>query len=436
MVKVMAATVAPVGQVVPGLDPAVENLVERLLVKEPQARPTVDVLLPELVAWLQPWRANGRNLVAEALADPRGTAQRVAAAEAHALFSEAKALLAKGPGEKRRAAMLLYRASMLLPGDPELSGTFQSLCAEEKLSPGAAKNPKIRELEASLAEHPDAPGVLQQLANLYKLEGNVFQAAAYLKQYVRLKPNDGYAIGQLQQLTGTFTPLVPASSAPTRARPEPSAVAKKAAPEEDTFREFGPGGEPSNALVELLRAHGRLIGAVVSMALVLVFALRWTSRFIERSSGEQLKEHEAMLAPPKPSEPADPFSRRIATAQTAIGTGRPSEAVSLMDELIVSEPSHARLGEAYLVRGEAQLKLGHAPNAQSDLGEALSRLPPDAEALRRRAQLLLTQAQGSRPTSTFQSPEPPRPRPPPVPRTPSGGGNDPYAPLPDTIPLE
>ncbi len=379
MVKVLAATVAPLAQVVPGLDPAAEALVERLLVKEPPRRPAVGELVAELEAWLSPWRAKGRNLVAEALADPHGAKERLWAEEARALFFEAKALLARGPGERRPAALVLYRASLLAPSDAELSRTFGALCAEEKLSSGAAKNPKIVELEEALDANRDAPGVLQQLANLHKLEGNVFQAAFYLKQYVRLKPNDGYAIGQLQQL-------------------DRSAQPRKPGPEEDTFRELAPGAGASNVLVELWRAHGRLLGLAAGLALVVALAVRWTSSFIERSSGEQDRAQRAQLATTAsaPGGPADPLSLRFAAARAALAQGRPSEAVAAMDELIVSQPESPRRGEAYLVRGEAHLRLGRLPNAQSDLGEALSLLPPTADALRQRAQSLVQQAQGSR----------------------------------------
>ncbi len=135
------------------------------------------------------------------------------------LYGEALTLSQQGVPQKRKAALKLFSATAADPTHAEASQLFEKLKSELNLNFGPPTNPKIAELEAQLRATPSNLQLLTQLSNLYKLEGNVLRASAYLRRYVRLKPEDGYAASQLTQLTGELPVMATAPVPAPRAGP-------------------------------------------------------------------------------------------------------------------------------------------------------------------------------------------------------------------------
>jgi Flp pilus assembly protein TadD len=131
-------------------------------------------------------------------------------------MTEAKQLLATGPSQNLRAALALYRAVLLAPQFSEAVALLEQVCANQGLNFGSPKNPKIPELEKLLDDDPLQPGVLNNLAQLYRMDGNPHKSLTYLKRYLRLRPKDGVAQGQLAMLTGMQAVAVPASAAQSK----------------------------------------------------------------------------------------------------------------------------------------------------------------------------------------------------------------------------
>jgi hypothetical protein len=185
----------------PHADPQLEDVLFALLQKDPGLRPQT---ARDALALLQPLReryplpqggwALQPSAPAEAYAQLRGL-------EAQALEARAKPLLARSAAERRQAALLLHRASLLAPDATAIRAQLEPLCQEERVAFAPAQSPRILELEQAQRAQPTAAGH-QQLASLYKLEGNVERAALHLRRYLRHKPQDGYAAGQLEQLVG------------------------------------------------------------------------------------------------------------------------------------------------------------------------------------------------------------------------------------------
>jgi len=201
MVKILRSDPSSLFEVAPEVPQALAQVVESLLERDPSRRPqSAQEAAAQLETWIAGEAVRGRQTVFAYLKDPKGIAARTRLYFAQRAVKRAKELLAGDPATRLRAAFEALRALQLAPEEPAV----QALVAEIQalhVQFGAAKNPKITELEATLADN-DSVGVHTQLASLYRLEGNLWKAAVHLKRAVRLRPNDGYLTGQLATLTG------------------------------------------------------------------------------------------------------------------------------------------------------------------------------------------------------------------------------------------
>ena len=203
LLKILKSTPQMVFEVDPTVPASIENILERLLERDPQKRyPNAGEAIDELRPIVEAERAKQPGLVGTFILDPVATKKKLNDAQAALYLWQATERLKAGPGERYQAAMDLYRASLLNPDDLEADTLLKKVCTEQKLNFSEARNPKIKELEGMLETSPDSAGVLMQLASLYRLEGNLYKAVACFKKVLRLRPNDGYVQGQLSILTG------------------------------------------------------------------------------------------------------------------------------------------------------------------------------------------------------------------------------------------
>ncbi len=187
------------------LEPAVpallESVVERLLEESPERRfESATQVLAELRPYLDVQRELYPLMVTACLGNPERMQQQMRKDQAKAYLAEARAMLDGGPGRRSQVALTLYKATLMDPSEPVAQQALTAICQSDRLYFGSSGNAKILELEREVAEQPEATAPLQQLAQLYRTEGNLFRALVSLKKYVRLRPKDVQVAGQLQQL--------------------------------------------------------------------------------------------------------------------------------------------------------------------------------------------------------------------------------------------
>ncbi len=321
--------VPPIAELDPTVPPEVEVVIEKLLEREPDARyqsavEALGALLP-LVAEV---RGKQPGLLAEALLDPVGVSRRLRMEQAERFRLRARQLFAES--SFLPAALWLSRAVTLDPENEAAQKLFAQVCQRESLSFAPSVNPKIAELEGAVAKGPDNAKALLQLAQLFRLEGNVAKAVAQLKRVLRLRPSDAYVASQLSQLTGERfavrqsstdlaqgidtgghvaqararpvgrEPLLPVAGQSTGIERLPDITEEAALPSAASGPQRRPAApiavslpreavEPiaaASTLELFWRAYGKRLATVVAVVLVLGWAVRRVGRMIERATSE------------------------------------------------------------------------------------------------------------------------------------------------------
>ena len=392
-----ALPLAAVEETVP---PGLEALVDRLLSLDPLQRPASAAEALFAVRALQP--APQESLIAEALARPLATHERLNAEQAAVYDGQARALLAETPPRRGPAALWLHRAVLLEPGNQRRAREFAALCERERLSfgsPGSAGrssgNPRLRELEAQLEAAPDNAKLLLQIAQLYRLEGNLARTAAFLKRALRLRPRDAYVAAQLGQLTGERRALSATTSGPlstARAGEARGAVTANmtagidtggfSAEEEHPAAPAGaaplgqlvPPVSPASGLQLFWRRYGTVASGLIVVCLLGVGSIRavgWFLRSSSKGTAQAAAELSRSIARGALAPPPPPAS---AAAPIAANPTKPTEQGPVPEQN--SAPPHRRL----LVDGDSTLEGQLAAHAR----DAAERLSLATQALRSR----------------------------------------------------
>ncbi len=205
--RVLGGTVPPLSEARPATPEALEAVLDRLLSFDASTRfQSAEEALHQLEPLLAVQRRARPMLVADALREPKQVKAALDAEAAAALVVRAEAL-AKGDGPQRtHAALVAWAACAADPSDPKARALLDGLLTSQRLYFGPPRNPKIGELELLLLQKRDAPALLLQLAQLYRLEGNALLAARMLRRYLRAKPGDAYVGSLWQQLLGERPP--------------------------------------------------------------------------------------------------------------------------------------------------------------------------------------------------------------------------------------
>ncbi|HEY3452187.1 MAG TPA: serine/threonine-protein kinase [Myxococcales bacterium] len=441
---VRIAKVAPpmLLELAPATPPEVAEVAEALLEKDPQRRPaTAAQARSALDAWFASQGIKGKTALAAYLRDAATTTKKANEHLANRCVEKARSLLASG-GSLPRAVLELHRA---LQGVPEHAGAVElmkQLQSRTALYFGPAKNPKILELEKALDGATNPAGVLTQLSSLYKLEGNLFKATVCLRRAVRLRPNDGYLMGQLELLTGekgsaptlAFPPIPltqpapghTAALAPAAATPSGFADTQLRAPvpADDGELHTGQTGmtrprpktevlPPSVPLVDpiplpppsrldLLRplwdAGGKYL--VIGLLVVggMVFFVRRASRTIDHLTEEEAKAHEVankaiekrardLLAPALREQQAswarrygDPLDEAMESALELVKRGKHAEAAAAFAVIAAQAQDRPIGAAAQLGRASALYSAGSYDGAVAELDAWLAKNASAADA--------------------------------------------------------
>ncbi len=391
-----------------------EAVVERLIAARPEDRfASAEDGLAALMQTLGAQRQTHPSLVAAALKEPLGAKQRLEQEQAQLLVAEAQPLLGGNGLDLNRAALKLHLATQLDPAHPEAQQQLDAVAAKVKLHFGPSDNPKVKELESAVAFHPKNPVTLAQLANLYRLEGNLVRAVAYLKRYLRLKPTDAYVANQLQQLTGERRARVEQKKADSTRElvagiktggmmaarpgpaPEPGAPAPPPVPNAADAGIY-------IAEVEVESPGWRLVkkvGPWLLLAVVLVVGIRWASHKIDSMTKEseqqveQMRRHMAERETKEEQVHARDFAQEAAQALEKAARqekdGQLEAALASYQAVVETYPKHLEAERAAFRRAKVLLALKRHGDARGEFSAFLEQHPGSidaAEALLRRGE--------------------------------------------------
>ncbi len=201
--KILSQAPTPIYEVSPASGHQFEGVLDGLLARDAAVRfPSASHVLDELLPLVQERRRTQPDFVAQCLKDPGGMRQLMDSQAALALVQSVKALVRGTGSQRNNAALKLHFALSLDPSQVEARSLLEQLEREHGVQFKATTNQRITELEEQLVREPENSQVLTQLAQLYRVEGNLHRAAGYLKRYLKLKPHDSYAANQYFQVTG------------------------------------------------------------------------------------------------------------------------------------------------------------------------------------------------------------------------------------------
>lgn len=410
--RILAHQAQPIFEAMPTVPPELEAVLDRLWAPDPGDRfASAAEALAALIPFIAERRRTQPTLVAECLKHPEELKQVLAVETAAALVAQAQPLLNGGSLELNRAAIKLHLALKIDETNDDARRLLAELSTRTSIRFGPSQNPKIPELESVLAGQPGNISVLSQLAQLYKMEGNILTASVYLRRYLRLKPGDAYTANQLFQLTG--------ERHPAGAHKPPSATAElMAGIKTGGFKSVRPGAPqqltsidaaPVDSGVRLDLAEvenplkGQLIklGSVAALVLLAVLGFRAVSRTIDGWTAETDAKSQTLRAnipsgtPPPELAAAPPtrnFDREAAglfdAAAAADRKGDPS-ALALYEKFATEFPRREQARVAKFRRAKLLLDQRRNTEAATAFDDFLTAFPgsPDAaEALLRRGE--------------------------------------------------
>jgi serine/threonine protein kinase/TolA-binding protein len=391
-----------------GVEPAIpgfmQEVVDRLLARDPQARfDCAEAVLAQLSDHVAGARRQYSNLIAECLANPREMKQRLVHDQAIHWYQGAQERLKAGPAAKESAALWAYHAISLEPNNPDIQGLFAEICSSHGLQFGASENPKVIQLEKLLEKEPETPGVLRQLAQLYRLEGNVHRAVLYLKRYLHLRPKDGYAATQLAQMSGEIPPSLTGGRrasafgagirtgglrAPRREEPTPDSGDLSRTGLSYSGQERG---SSSSHWTQLWNIAGKKLLAVIGIGVAVALVANKINQLIDSTTREttQASENLAKIREERENARLNEQNQRamvqnseayardavrmLETARAAFNRAKYVEAVRGFDALIQDYPKRPEVVIARFLRGKALLASGQRSKAIAALSEYLDR---------------------------------------------------------------
>ena len=443
--KILTNATPPIYEVKPYAPAVMEDVLERLLAFDPVARfQSAQEALDAVLPFVAERRRTHPTLLAECIAQPQDMRRALDAQTAVAMVQEARGLVKGNSLEKNRAALKLYFARELDPNNAEAKSLLEYLATQMPVDFGPPQNPKILELEMSLEEAPNAFGILQQLAQLYKLEGNLLKASVFLKRYLRLRPNDGFAANQLYQITGERPP------APTGVGGQQPV--KMGAATRELIAGVKTGGFKAAAPVKVptmvgeaaaRRASDPTLAAITAdpvperniwkersikfgtwgfVVLLAVLGFRRVSRFIDDSAKDadekaaQMRRalnsnapvterrEAAEIVAERVKENANEANDLLTSAINARKSGQATEALSQCADLIEKFPKRAQAGACHFIRAELLVesrRLAEGRDAYQALMDSFPTHEKAPEALLRHGEVLAAQDMDSMAENDF-----------------------------------
>jgi len=424
LAKVLSQELPQVYTLEPGLPDFVQALLDGLLARDREQRfPNAQAVLSVLADELAKVRRHYPGLLAECLAHPAEMKQRLMHDRASEWYQRARNQIQNRDTGKESAALWAYHAVSLEPENQDIQRLFTEICRTNGLHFGHSKNPKVLELEKLLESEAEAPGVLRQLAQLYRLEGNIHRAVVYLKRYLKLRPNDGYAATQLAQMTGedlwlggglgprTKELVAGIRTGGFRAKPQqapaPSSAVRSPTNASSVSTLQKESSASASALSQLAVSIGKKVLVVGLIVISLGFIAKRVNRMIDSATDEANHAHDALASAQQSAENArlaeqsqsalvqisqsnaKDAARLLDAARAAFEKEKYPEAISEFDTLVQRYPKRPEAVSARFLRAKALLAFGQPARAIVALSEYLEHHAGTAEyweALLRRGQ--------------------------------------------------
>ena len=184
----------------PTLAPQMEELVEKMIEKEPGARvQSAEEALRMIDNYTTDFgEIRSYEVLANFLKKPSQSVEHLNALRTDELVQLASQFQMQEQWE--RALVTYCRARFLRPKDKNLETEIRELCKRLGYSGGATEDPLVLQLEQSLKANPDNIQVLQRLSTLAKSRGSLLECIVYHKRILKLHPKDVFSNAQLRQL--------------------------------------------------------------------------------------------------------------------------------------------------------------------------------------------------------------------------------------------
>lgn len=395
LMKVIDGDVPLPFEIDPTLPPHLEPLLARLLEHDPGRRYATaeDALADFKRLSPEPLDAPGK-IVREALQDPAGTARLWRRTQAQIHLDRANLLLRADGPPRPQALLALYRAHLLDPQDTGARDRLRQLLGgREPFAP--SHNPKIAELEAALTAKPRQHALWMQLAALCRTEAQLLKAIGAYKRALRLRPDDGFAAGQLRALIGEEADLTLTSGHLTLKtmppRPPSAFQEQRAASGPATLGHAAPLLAPVPIRSPLRTLAPRMAGAAVAAA-ALFFGVRALSGFIDRSIEETDRGAGAFTRalepgaaanqpPPSVEQHRERLTRQARTdfrrASDLARGGASDEAQRALQAFLDDHPNVPERADALLLLGDSFLRADRPLSAAQTLRQFIDEWPSE-----------------------------------------------------------
>ncbi|MCI0607196.1 protein kinase [bacterium] len=184
----------------PTLPPPMEDLVEKMIEKEPSGRlQSSEEALRMIDSYTTDFgEIRSYEVLANFLKKPGQSVDQLKALRADELLQQAAQFQIQDQSE--RALVAFHRARFLRPKDKNIENEIKLLCNRLGYSGGSNDDPIVLQLEQSLKANPDNIQVLQRLSTLAKSRGDLLECIAYHKRILKIHPKDVFSNAQLRQL--------------------------------------------------------------------------------------------------------------------------------------------------------------------------------------------------------------------------------------------
>ncbi|MBN2383056.1 tetratricopeptide repeat protein [bacterium] len=191
----------------PTVSPALERIIELMIKKNVEDRyQTIESVLKDLFEYeLHEIGALDRDTFKRLMEKPDIITDELDQKQSESICEKAEKLYVRGPSYFNQALWEYHQAHFLDPQNSHALERMKEICQKQQFNLEPRLTPKLEELEKSVRDNPYNITILSQLAKLHRIEGNFFQVIKYYRRLVKLKPSDGYLIGQMESLIGDKT---------------------------------------------------------------------------------------------------------------------------------------------------------------------------------------------------------------------------------------
>lgn len=184
----------------PTLPPPLEELIERMMEKEPNQRTqTAEDAIRCLDSYVTNFgEIRSYEVLANFLKKPQPSVEQLNLLRAEEFAQQAAQFQLQEQWDK---ALIAYsRAQFLKPKDKQIETEIKELQTKQGYIPGEGNDSKLLQMEQTLKANPDNIQVLQRLATLAKSKGDLIRCVVCYKRILKIHPEDPFALSQVRQL--------------------------------------------------------------------------------------------------------------------------------------------------------------------------------------------------------------------------------------------